>query len=55
MRLLKTLEQGLIADAAGHLATAHALHDRMEALYRPHIDVGAREAWYDGLLERMEG
>jgi hypothetical protein len=44
LRLLKTLEEGLIADAAGHLATAHALHDRMEEIYRPYIE-GEKELW----------
>jgi hypothetical protein len=55
VRLLAKVEGELLDEAVEHIAAAHALHDRMEALYRPHIDVGAMEAWYDGLLARMEG
>ncbi len=53
LRLLAKVEEELLADAVEHIAAAHALHDRMEALYRPHIDVNAMEQWYKGLLERM--
>ena len=53
LRLLKTLEEGLIADAAGHLATAHALHDRMEEIYRPYLDIPALEQAYPALLARI--
>jgi len=54
LRLLKTLEEGLIADAAGHLAAAHALHDRMEELYRPYLDIPALEQAYPTLLARIK-
>ena len=43
LRLLKKLEDSLVADACGQVAAAHAFHDRMEELYRPHVDFGALE------------
>ena len=53
LRLLAKVEQELLDEAVEHIAAAHALHDRMEALYRPHVDVAAMEGWYRGLLARM--
>lgn len=40
-RLLSRLSESLIADAAAEIAAAHALHTRIEELYRPHIDFAA--------------
>lgn len=40
-RLLSRLSQSLIDDAVTEIAAAHALHDRIEELYRPHIDTAA--------------
>ena len=55
LRLLKTLEDGLLSDAAGQVAAAHALHDRMEEIYRPYLDLAALEREYPALLERVKG
>lgn len=40
-KLLSRLSESLIDDAVHEIAAAHALHDRMEELYRPHIDTDA--------------
>lgn len=53
LRLLGKLEGELLEDAVAHVAAAHALHDQMEALYRPHIRVEDMEGWYQTLLARM--
>lgn len=53
LRLLKTLEAELIADAADRLAAAHSLHDRMEEIYRPYLDLPALERAYPALLARI--
>ena len=53
LRLLGKLEQELLADAVQHIAAAHALHDRMEAIYRPHVDFAALEACFQAYLARM--
>ena len=53
LRLLAKVEGELLAEAVEHIAAAHALHDRMEALYRPHVDVGAMAGWYRDLAARM--
>jgi len=42
--LLGKLESDLLNDSVQQIAAAHALHDQMEALYRPHIDFAALEA-----------
>lgn len=54
LRLLEKVEGELLEEAVEHLAAAHALHDRMEAIYRPHIDIAAMEGWYEHLLARMK-
>ena len=54
LRLLAKVEEELLTEAVEHIAAAHALHDRMEAIYRPHIDIAAMVGWYKGLLARME-
>lgn len=41
LRLLSKLRESLLEDATGELAQAHAIHDEMEALYRPHLDISA--------------
>lgn len=43
LRLLARLRDSLQEDAVAELAAAHALHDEMEALYRPHLDLAALE------------
>ncbi|MBR5536919.1 MAG: hypothetical protein IKU58_03365, partial [Clostridia bacterium] len=53
LRLLAKVEEELLAEAVEHIAAAHALHDRMEALYRPHVNVAAMEGWYRELASRM--
>lgn len=40
-RLLSRLSQSLIDDAVAEVAAAHTLHDRIEEIYRPHIDTEA--------------
>ena len=47
------MEGALLEDAVSQIAAAHALHDRMEDIYRPHIDLGAMEDHYRQLLERI--
>jgi len=54
LRLLGKLEGELLEDGVQHIAAAHALHDQMEALYRPHVDFAAMEEHFQSLLERME-
>ncbi len=41
LKLKARMEQELLAEACSHLAAAHALHDRMEEIYKPHLDVAA--------------
>jgi len=53
LRLLGKLESDLLNDSVQQIAAAHALHDQMEALYRPHIDFAALEACIKGHLARM--
>ena len=43
LRMLKKLETSLVEDAAAQVAAAHALHDKIEELYRPHVDFAALE------------
>lgn len=53
LRLLRRMEDALLEDAVSQIAAAHALHDRMEDIYRPHIDLDAMEDHYRQLLERI--
>lgn len=53
LRLLRRMEGALLEDAVSQIAAAHALHDRMEDIYRPHIDLDAMEDHYRQLLERI--
>ena len=53
LRLLGKLEQELLEDAVQHIAAAHALHDRMEDLYRPHVDFDGLETCFQAHLARM--
>ena len=53
LRLLRRTEDALLGDAVAAIAVAHALHDRIEDIYRPHIDVSAMESCYAGLLSRL--
>lgn len=54
LRLLAKVEEELLAEAVEHIAAAHALHDRMEAIYRPHVDIAAMEGWYRQLAAGMD-
>ncbi len=40
-KILTRLSEALTADAVQEIAAAHALHDRIEEIYRPHIDLPA--------------
>ena len=53
LRLKQLTENSLLEDAVSAIAAAHALHDRMEAIYKPHIDLTAMEDWYQQLLARV--
>lgn len=53
LRLKQLTETSLLEDAVSAIAAAHALHDRMEAIYKPHIDLAAMEDWYQQLLARV--
>lgn len=55
LRLKKLTENSLLEDAVSAVAAAHALHDQMEAIYRPHIDLAAMEAHYAALLAHIRG
>lgn len=54
LRLLKKLEDSLVEDACAQVAAAHALHDRMEELYRPHVDFGALEQFCRQTAQRLK-
>lgn len=41
LRLLTKLRDSLLEDAVEQLQAAHAIHDEIEALYRPHLDFAA--------------
>ncbi len=43
LRLLARLSASLIDDAVAEIAAAHLLHDDIEDLYRPHLDIAALE------------
>lgn len=43
-KLLGRMSDSLLDRACGEIADAHALHDRIEALYRPHVDFDALDA-----------
>ena len=53
LRLLGKLEGELLEEAVQHIAAAHALHDRMEELYRPHVDFDGLETCFQAHLARM--
>ncbi len=53
LRLLGKLEEELLEDGVQHIAAAHALHDQMEAIYRPHVDFAALEGCIQAHLTRM--
>lgn len=53
LRLKRLTEASLLEDAVSAITAAHALHDRMEAIYHPHIDLAAMEDWYQHLLARV--
>lgn len=41
LRLLTQIRDSLMEDVVRELAAAHSLHDEIEALYRPHLDIPA--------------
>ena len=53
LRLLGKLEGELLEEAVQHIAAAHVLHDRMEELYRPHVDFDGLETCFQAHLARM--
>lgn len=53
LRLLGKLEADLLEDAVQHIAAAHALHDRMEAIYHPHVNFGSMESCVQMHLKQM--
>ncbi len=53
LRRLEQTERALLDEAVDHIACAHAFHDRIEALFRPHMDFSAAEAQYQTLLGRL--
>lgn len=55
LRLKQRTEDGLLEDAVAEIAAAHGLHDRIEALYRPHLDLAALDSHCARLLERIRG
>ena len=55
LRLKKHTETSLLEDAVSAIAAAHALHDRMEAIYKPHMDLSAMEGCYQTLLAHIRG
>ena len=54
VRLLAKVEGELLDEAVEHIAAAHALHDRMEELYRPHVDFGALEQFCRQEADRLK-
>ena len=52
LRLLRRMEDALLEDAVSQIAAAHALHDRMEDIYRPHIDLDAMGSF---IFQRIDG
>lgn len=54
-KLLAKLSESLIEDAVREIAAAHALHDRMEALYRPHIDTRALDRRAQEIIAQLGG
>lgn len=53
LRLLAHTERALTEDAISCLAAAHRLHEKLEAHYRPHLDLPALEQWMRGLEVRF--
>ena len=53
LRLLRKSEASLLAEITGHLAAAHAFHDQIEALYRPHLDFDAIDDLYEAQLKSI--
>ena len=54
LRLLTKLRESLLEDATAELAAAHAIHDEMEVLYRPHLDISALEQMKQDFFARQE-
>lgn len=52
-RRLAAQSQSLLTEAVACIEQAHAFHDRMEAIYHPHIDFDAVTAQTDAALARM--
>lgn len=40
-KLLSRMSHSLMEEAVAHIASAHALHDKMEEIYHPHVDFRA--------------
>ncbi len=53
LRRMAHTEQALLEEAVGCIAAAHSLHDKMEAIYRPHLDKEALDACRQDFLARI--
>lgn len=53
VRTLQRLRDGLMEDAIAEIDAAHALHDRVEDIYRPHVDFDAQDGAVAALAARI--
>ncbi len=54
LRLLSKLRDSLREDAVEQLQAAHTLHDEMEALYRPHLDIPSLERTQQAFFQMQQ-
>ncbi len=52
-KLLMRLSEALVDDAVREIAAAHALHDRIEEIYRPHIDVDSLDRRAEEIIAQL--
>lgn len=55
IRLLRKIEQSLLEDAVEQLRGTKGLHDRLEALYRPHLDFTALDHMGEQVISAVSG
>ena len=55
VRLLNKIEQSLLEDAVEELRRTKGLHDRLEALYRPHLDFPALDRMGAEVISQVLG
>lgn len=53
VRTLQRLRDGLMEDAVSEIAAAHALHDRIEEIYHPHVDFESQDGAVAALAGRI--